>query len=426
MSIFTTLRKEISSRIPFIRRPESQSQLDIFQNTYGSFLTYRNKNMGVGWNTYYNCMKNVWVNACIRTYIDEILNLGFTITDPNLEGVNIAHTSYFEKFFKNPMGVNSNYTYSTFEKLMWRSYLGLGDAFAEVIYDTDYQNVPIGMKYIPCEYMEYYSDTEQWGFKNDVHRFEDDEIIHIKEPNIYDGVWGESLIDVIAREINMEILAGGHTLDMLENGGLNPHGVIEYDREMRPQEIKQEQMRLQADAENGSEGLLLLKGGTYKNIGYSNRDMEYMELMDRIRDCIIATFGVPPAKVSIIETANLGSGSGDSQDKQFKKALKGKAKNFEDSYTKVIGRTGFKEVFKYNDLDIEDKYQRAQIEDIQIRNGSITINEVRNNYGWNKVSWGDEPINYKDNTENRDTDVLTNQHLNNLKDSLKKQGLIQY
>ena len=79
-----------------------------------------------------------------------------------------------------------------------------------------------------------------------------------------------------------------------------------------------------------------------------------------------------------------------------------------------------------NDLDIEDKYQRAQIEDIQIRNGSITINEVRNNYGWNKVSWGDEPINYKDNTENRDTDVLTNQHLNNLKDSLKKQGLIQY
>ncbi len=107
---------------------------------------------------------------------------------------------------------------------------------------------------------------------------------------------------------------------------------------------------------------------------------EYSNMMNSIRDRIIATYGVPPAKVSIIETANLGSGSGLTQDKQFKKELKGKSKNFEDAFTRVISHGEFSEVFQYNDLDIEDKLQRAQIEDIQIKNGSLTINEVRNSY----------------------------------------------
>ena len=120
--------------------------------------------------------------------------------------------------------------------------------------------------------------------------------------------------------------------------------------------------------------------------------MEYSTMMNNIRDRIIATYGVPPAKVSIIETANLGSGSISTQDKQFKKELKGKSKNFEDAFTRVISHGEFEEVFQYNDLDIEDKLQRAQIEDIQIKNASLTINEVRNSYGKNPVVWGDKPL----------------------------------
>lgn len=122
--------------------------------------------------------------------------------------------------------------------------------------------------------------------------------------------------------------------------------------------------------------------------------MEYSNMMSDVRDRIIATYGVPPAKVSIIETANLGTGSGASQDKQFKKTLKGKAKNFEDCFTRVIGRSLFDEVFQYGDMDIEDKQQRAQIEDVQIRNGSLTINEARLGYAMTPVDWGNLPLNY--------------------------------
>ena len=54
-------------------------------NDYGWLFRPRNKNIGVGWQTYYQAMSNVWVNACIQTYIDEIINLGFTIYNPDLD-----------------------------------------------------------------------------------------------------------------------------------------------------------------------------------------------------------------------------------------------------------------------------------------------------------------------------------------------------
>ena len=36
---------------------------------------------------------------------------------------------------------------------------------------------------------------------------------------------------------------------------------------------------------------------------------------------------------------------------------------------------------------------RAQIEDIQLKNGVKSINEVRLDYGLNPVDWGDLPLN---------------------------------
>lgn len=44
-------------------------------------------------------------------------------------------------------------------------------------------------------------------------------------------------------------------------------------------------------------------------------------------------------------------------------------------------------------MDLENKLTRAQIEDIQLKNGVKSINEVRLDYGLNPVDWGDLPLN---------------------------------
>lgn len=392
MSIITKAKNKILE-LPFLRQPKSHSRY----NKYFTNLTWafqkRNKSIGVGWHTYYAAMRNVWVNACIQTYIDEVINVNYQIKSP-IENTypNQTHQKYLTYLFDNPMGYDSQDTFSTHQTLMWKSYLGLGDAFCEVIYDDNFTNVPCGFNYIPCEFMYYFTETDQWGFVDDSYRFENDELIHIKDPHIRNNVWGESKIDILARDIMLELLSRDYITDYLENYGIDPNGVIQYGSDIDDETWNDEIERLQMEADNVEKGLLILRGATYTSASKSNRDMEYQGLMKDIRDRVLATYGVPPQRVSIIEVANLGSGSGQSQNKQFKKTFKGKARLFEDAYNRILGKGGFEEYFQYGEIDIDDKQQIAQIDNIRLNNGSLTINEVRSKYELSPVPWGDQPL----------------------------------
>ena len=107
-------------------------------------------------------------------------------------------------------------------------------------------------------------------------------------------------------------------------------------------------------------------------------------------------------------------------------ALNPKAKFYEAAFNKVLGRNGFNEVFSFNEIDIEDELKRANIEGMQVRDGIRTVNEVRKDYGWDPVDWGDYPIN------NNNLDVLTEdlgmKSLENgrrYKNNLYKSGLLE-
>ena len=391
-SIFTKAKNTVLN-LPFLRRPKPQSKYNrYFADLIWAFQK-RNKSVGIGWHTYYQAMCNVWVNACIQTYIDEVINVNYNIKSPiESQEPNTTHQKYLQFLFDNPMGYDSQQTFSTHNTLMWKSYLGLGDAFCEVIYDKVFDRVPNGFNYIPCEFMYYYQETDQWGFIDDSYRFENDELIHIKDPHIRNNVWGESKIDILAKDIMLEILSRDYITDYLENYGLDPNGIIQYGSDIDDETWNDEIERLQMEADNVEKGLLILRGATYTSASRSNRDMEYQGLMKDIRDRILATYGVPPQRVSIIEVANLGSGSGESQNKQFKKTFKGKAKLFEDAYNRILGKGGFEEFFQYGEIDIEDKRRLAEIDNIRLNNGSLTINEVRSKYELSPVAWGDMPM----------------------------------
>lgn len=392
MNILTKTKQRILE-LPFLRRPTPQSSYNQYFNNLLWAFQKRNKSVGIGWHTYYKAMCNVWVNACIQTYIDEVINVNYKIKSPiESQHPNTTHIKYLTHLFDHPMGYDSQNTFSTHQTLMWKSYLGLGDAFCEVIHDKTYDKVPLGFQYIPCEFMHYYPETDQWGFIDDSHRFENDELIHIKDPHIRNNVWGESKIDILAKDIMLELLSRDYITDYLENYGLDPNGIIQFGADISDETWNDEIERLQMEAQNVEKGLLVLRGATYTSASRSSHDMEYQNLMKDIRDRILATYGVPPQRVSIIEVANLGSGSGESQNKQFKKTFKGKARLFEDAYNRILGKGGFEEYFQYGEIDIEDKLKNAQIDNIQLNNGSITINEVRSKLELSPVPWGDTPL----------------------------------
>src|SRR6185312_15903412 len=57
-------------------------------------------------------------------------------------------------------------------------------------------------------------------------------------------------------------------------------------------------------------------GGSVKELQHS-RITEILHVLDQQRDAILSTYGCPPAEAGVIESGNLGGGTGESQRRMF-------------------------------------------------------------------------------------------------------------
>lgn len=389
MSLFNTIKR----KLPTLRRPERNSLFSLFLEDYGWSLMDANKPAGE-LDVYYKALNNVYVARCIQVYCDESLNNGFTISNPDSELVDTPSVNYLNSLFNYPCGRKSEVTFPILNNQIWTSWLSTGDCFIEVDYDKLADNVPNGFRFIPTELIGYDTQTNQWTLRNTGYRYEDDEIIHIYQPpvrakNIH---WGTSVIDSIGLSIALEFWGMKYNKDIFERGGIDPTGVMTFDAEIPKGAVDANLKRLKAMKDK--RGIIAVQGGNYQRISSTNRDMDFSNLLTYARDRILTGFGVQPSKLSIRETASLGSGTGESQDKDFSKTLSGKCKIIEGAFNRVLGHSGFQEIFEYNQLDTENKETRASVEDKKLRNGTSYINEIRAGYGLEPVSWGNVPMNY--------------------------------
>ncbi|RAP49669.1 MAG: hypothetical protein BZ138_07400 [Methanosphaera sp. rholeuAM270] len=348
-------------------------------------------------NTYYNALKNNEVYNCITVYQNTALACGFNIDSDTMENDNIPTTHYLQTLFNSPLGVDGNQTWSDTNNMIWSSFLAMGDCFFEISTDENY-NMLNGFKYIPNKYMTYNNDTECYGLSYDQNvEFEPGDLVHIHQPNIdpqYQA-WGISVISRCEEYIALLVNALRYNNQILLNDGINPNDIISFDKDTPDRVMISEIERIQAKREDTrnnlragrrGNGTLILRGANWTTGVNTNRDMSYLELMKYARDTIIRTFGVPPQLAGVIETANLGSGSGDSQKKDWKMTFEGKSKFVENAFNTTLRRYGFSERFQYENIDVIDDLYDAQVAEIYIRNGVKTVDEVRNEQGLDKLS----------------------------------------
>lgn len=117
--------------------------------------------------------------------------------------------------------------------------------------------------------------------------------------------------------------------------------------------------------------------------------------LTQCRDEGLMVYGVPPAQVTIIESGNLGGGTGEAQFKSFQvntcqpyaEALLEKL-NF--ALLGAFGITGWKIAF--GEIDWRDSKTIEDIYDTRVRNGSWTLNKYRDAINEPPVEGGDEPV----------------------------------
>ncbi len=124
--------------------------------------------------------------------------------------------------------------------------------------------------------------------------------------------------------------------------------------------------------------------------------VDYLDASRQLRDEIISTFGCPPAKLGIIETGNLGGGTGEAQDKTFRintviplQSLVLEKLNYH--LVQVgFGITGWH--LEFNEVDYRDSEIVEKIRDMRIRNGLYTLNRGRDEINEPPVDGGDEAV----------------------------------
>lgn len=379
----------IKSKLPSIRRPKESPLMQRIFEEYNWAFQRSSKNEN-DLSVYYEAYNNVWVRRCIETYSNEALNLGFTIKTDDDSTTDSENSHYLTSLFNYPMGRRSEDTFASLNTKIWKSLLLTGDVFIQVIYDELFENIPIGFNFLPTEVIRWNQEHEAWQVAGNDYIFSDREIIHIYEPTCrrkYNN-YGTSPLDAIASSITLDILGLNHNREIFANNGIDPSGVISFDENASPMKVQSTVQRLKNNP--NKKGMLILQGGTYQAIANTNKDMDFLNLMTIIRDRIIIGMGLQPSLVGIRESSGLSNGGGESQREDFSKALVAKCRLIEDAFNRILSLANFRERFEYNRMDLEDKQKRVQMENIQIQNGTRTINEVRADYDLEPLSYGDE------------------------------------
>ena len=390
------IRRNINDKLPS-NRSESQNLLyNQLMENYGWSLQQSDKLLG-DYDIYYKAGKNVFVNAAINAYYNQLLSNGFTIKNSNSEVIDIPRVNYLNNLFRAPEGLKSNIRYSQFLRQIVRSYLLTGDAFIEISYDNILdKDIINGFKYIPPELLRYYKDTEQFGFINDSNlRFEHDELIHIYDiPSCKDNIYGESRIDTIGLALSLLFESLKYNKDFFKNKGLDPNAVLSFDKDMNDNDFMSEVGRLAVQAKKKSgRGMLAVKGGQISSVNRNLRDGDYTNLLLLCRNIILNGYNCPPSIAGIVETSNLSANTIDSEMRLFKSPVNSVAETIEGAFNNALQRNGFQESFKFNPIDLTDQMEETQIRMMELESGLRTINEIRIDMGLETVPWGSKPLN---------------------------------
>jgi hypothetical protein len=141
--------------------------------------------------------------------------------------------------------------------------------------------------------------------------------------------------------------------------------------------------------------VVTLNGGTV-NVLDPRKVTDYLAASRQLRDEIVSGIGVPPAKVGIIEAGNIGGGTGESQDKGFRVNMVIPVQSLVlEKINYHLLMVGFKITdwkLQFGEIDYRDSQVVEQIRDTRLKNGSYTLNRVRDEIGEPPVAGGDDPV----------------------------------
>lgn len=276
-----------------------------------------------------------------------------------------------------------------------------GDFLLEVVWDGP-TPVAIYNLDVPTTYprADEHGQITAWVQQTDLGQtatFEPREVIHGSLDSARPGVNGVGPVQAMLTPMAAWLYAAAVEKEMLRKG-LPPNIHVDLPASMSDDEVTRWDNRYRS-RNLGTKNIgapLTSKGGGTVNELQSGKLADVLAAMDKARDTILAGCGVPPAEGGVIESGNLGGGTGDSQHRSFMintcdpvAAILLEKLNFHIA-VQGFGVQGWRS--KFREVDYRDSVVVEQIRDTRIRNGTYVINKGRAEIGEPPVEGGDKAI----------------------------------
>lgn len=279
--------------------------------------------------------------------------------------------------------------------------LVFGDAFIEIVWLAGY---PVALYSLDSPSMNVIADSHgevtayvqvtEFGQRAE---FAPDEVIHISLDSPRSGLFGVSPTQAALLPITTWLFTAATLKETFRKG--NPVTIhVDHPQAMSDPEVNRwtaRYMQRNIGPRNIGVPVNTRNGGTVKELAASRID-EFLHTLDQKRDEILATYGVPPAEATVIESGNLGGGTGESQRKTFLINTCGPiAALVLEKINYHLVRRGFNIQgwhVKFGEVDMRDSKTIEEIRDIRLRNGSWVLNKYRTEIGEPPVDGGDIAI----------------------------------
>jgi hypothetical protein len=279
--------------------------------------------------------------------------------------------------------------------------LVFGDAFIEV---TWLAGQPVALYNLDCPTMfpkidehgqvQGYAQVTEFGQRA---TFEPHEVIHIALDAPRSGVFGVSPTQAALLPITAWLFAGSTGKEIFRKG-MPTQIHVDFPPGMSQADMNR-WLQQHAARNIGPRNLgtpIATKGGATVQELAQGKIADLESYLNQKRDEILACYGCPPAKAGVIESGNLGGGTGEAQDKTFRvNTCDPLAQLVLEKINFHIVRQGFKITgwhLKFGEVDMRDSATIEDIRDTRLRNGSWTLNRLRAEIGEPPVDGGDDPV----------------------------------
>ena len=221
----------------------------------------------------------------------------------------------------------------------------------------------------------------------------EDEVLHIKGMSI-DGLVGLSPIESVRNQMNSMYTADKLNYDTLRGGGM-PKGILTVAGSLDA-EAKKKVRSSWEQANTGQSVAIVDNGMDYKQTGLSQSDMQWLDSQRYNQQQIASIYKVPLHKINDLEHATYTNIEHQSLD-YVKNTLQPLVTQIEYEFTYKLYTEEERQqryYVKFN-MDSElrgDSKARAEVNEINFRNGFKTINEIRssNEDSPYKEGWADK------------------------------------